>query len=322
MRCAVLHLDDDAVGLAVVDVEDGRPPAVVVEEVRAVGVRNPIAVHGAVPAGLEDLLVETFRRLRALAEREGAEVLVPVVTGALPHVSDGHLVLRQLSAVAATPVRCLDAAAEARLVFAGAAATWPGEPLLLLRFDGDRLGITLGTADRVELETDLDLGVDTVLAAVAADGGLTEAGLRDTDGQVRRRLARVAGASRRLGTGRTVVAVPAGHRPALAAPPPAGSAAAEAPGAEVRVDELRTVRTRLVRQVPRLGGMRAVPDPPCPHPVVGSAAVTVGLLVAVADALGIEVYTVAPGGLREGVAVQSLHAGMPPASTTLPGGSR
>jgi exopolyphosphatase/guanosine-5'-triphosphate,3'-diphosphate pyrophosphatase len=113
-----------------------------------------------IPEEVAEKAVESARGLARLAEREGAETLLPVATAALREAANGSRLAARIAEAVCAPVRLLSGEEEARLIFAvfqQRELLQPG-PNLGLDLGGGSLELALGDAGGVTWEATLRLG--------------------------------------------------------------------------------------------------------------------------------------------------------------------
>lgn len=113
-----------------------------------------------IPQDVGDKAVESARGLARLAEREGAETLLPVATAALRDADNGARLAARIAEAVSAPVRLLSGEEEARLIFAAFQQRGLLEPGVNLGLDlgGGSLELALGDARGVAWEATLRLG--------------------------------------------------------------------------------------------------------------------------------------------------------------------
>jgi exopolyphosphatase/guanosine-5'-triphosphate,3'-diphosphate pyrophosphatase len=160
-RFAVLDLGSTSFHLLVADASAGGEIERVTRE--RVMLRLGAAMGGGsrIPEDVARKAVESARGLARLAEREGAETLLPVATAALREAANGSRLAARIAEAVSAPVRLLSGEEEARLIFAvfqRRGLLRPG-PNLGLDLGGGSLELALGDAEGVVWETTLRLGV-------------------------------------------------------------------------------------------------------------------------------------------------------------------
>ncbi len=160
MRLAVLDIGSNTVHLAVVD---GRADGVfrhVGREREVLRLADSVVPGGDLPADVERRLTETAIRMRAAADRHGAEALVALATSAVREARNSAEVLGRLRQATGVPVQVLPGAEEARLTYV-AARRWAAQSvrrLLVLDIGGGSLEIAGGETGQPEFTESLPLG--------------------------------------------------------------------------------------------------------------------------------------------------------------------
>jgi exopolyphosphatase / guanosine-5'-triphosphate,3'-diphosphate pyrophosphatase len=147
-RFAVLDLGSTTFQLLVADADrDGSLTPVLRDRV-VLNLGRVLAEETRIPDEVAGRAAETARRLRDLAVRTGAHHLVPLATSALRDSPDREELEELFEGAIGTPVRFIDGREEARLTFAGVAASVAlGEgATLLLDLGGGSLEVALADA--------------------------------------------------------------------------------------------------------------------------------------------------------------------------------
>lgn len=255
----------------------------------------------------DEAQVEAIRaaaRLRRRAAALGVTRVLPVGTAALREAANGAELRRRLADALEAPVRVLSGVEEARLMFAAfrRRVLLPAAPVLGADLGGGSLELALGDLHRIRREWTLRLGAARLRAELAKEDPIPPRTVRAIRERVRElaepvaaglrasapELAVAAGGTARA-LGRLVVGL-RGMRPA--------SSINElfVPAAELRAIAKHLVATPRAARL-RMPGMRRRRIDLLP---VGAL-----VLAALADALGLEGYTLTDWGLREGVLLEA-----------------
>jgi exopolyphosphatase/guanosine-5'-triphosphate,3'-diphosphate pyrophosphatase len=121
--------------------------------------------------------VESARGLARLAEREGAQTLLPVATAALRETSNGSRLAERIAEAVSAPVRVLSGEEEARLIFAAFQQCGLLQPGANLGLDlgGGSLELALGDASGLDWEATLRLGAALVHRECVRSDPMTDA---------------------------------------------------------------------------------------------------------------------------------------------------
>jgi exopolyphosphatase/guanosine-5'-triphosphate,3'-diphosphate pyrophosphatase len=119
-----------------------------------------LADRGRIPPEVAARAADTAGRLREIAVRAGADEIVPIATSALRDSPNREEIERLLRAGVGTEVRFIDGREEARLTFAGVAASVAlgGGVTLLLDLGGGSLEVALADAGGLRWGTSLPVG--------------------------------------------------------------------------------------------------------------------------------------------------------------------
>ena len=160
-RVAVLDLGSTSFHLLVVEATAGGAMRPVARARRMLRLGAAIARGRRIPDAVCERAVETARRLRRVAVGAGAERLFPVATAALREAENGRSLADRIARAIDAPVRTLDGAREAQLMFAAFSHRVALGPGLALGIDlgGGSLELAVGDAQGVRWEQTLPLGV-------------------------------------------------------------------------------------------------------------------------------------------------------------------
>ena len=264
-----------------------------------------IAKGGRIPKDVSKRAVETARELAELAEREKVQHMIPVATAALRQASNGSKVADAIGKALGEPVRVLSGDEEARIIFRALdrRLNLGDTPVLGLDLGGGSLEIAIGLGGVAEYSASLPLGAVLLHASLVRDDPMGADALSEIRTRVAAELAPhrdallARGPVRAVAAGGTARALARvaderrARRPASAEPAP------HLPIAELRLLEHELV-TSTHEQRLRLRGMRKRRADVLPTGAV--------VLSTLADALGLEAFTVCDWGLREGLLLDAL----------------
>lgn len=194
MRVAALDLGSNSFHLLVADVHTDRSFTTVTREKDMVRLGDEVGATGWIRKEAADRAVASARRLRELAEANGATQLHAVATAAIRSARNGSRIIDRLAAEAGVHARVVDGLEEARLVFDAVRASVvidPG-PAICLDLGGGSLEVSVGDRDRLIASTSLHLGVGVLQAGFVADDPLTSRGRRALERHVHAALGPVA----------------------------------------------------------------------------------------------------------------------------------
>ena len=159
-RFAVLDLGSTTFQLLVADADTQGSLTPVLRDRVVLNLGRVLAGRGRIPEDVADRAAETARRLADLAVRMGADHVVPLATSALRDSPDRDALASLLEGAVGTEVRFIDGREEARLTFAGVAASVAlGEgPTLLLDLGGGSLEVALAGPEGLRWGRSLPIG--------------------------------------------------------------------------------------------------------------------------------------------------------------------
>jgi len=307
LRAATLDLGSTSFNLLISDATPSGEIRPVVQEKVMLRLGAVIATNASIPEDVSERAAEVGRALCEVARREKVELLLPVGTAALREARNGAEVARRIGSAIGTPVRVLSGEEEARAIFRALRARvgLGAGRALCLDLGGGSLELALGSEARgVEWATTLPLGVVRLHGRHVKSDPMTPREVRALDERVRSLLApHLEEIARR----RPVLALAAGGTArALARLRAEGRRAARLSGPlPLPADDLAELRERLVasthRERLRMRGVRRGRADLLPTGAL--------VLSTVADALGLEGFTVSDWGLREGVILEALASG-------------
>lgn len=303
-RVAALDLGSTSFNLLIADATPEGELRPVVQEKVMLRLGAVIANRPSIPDEVAERAIAVGRALCEVARREKVERLLPVATAALREARNGAEVARRIGSAIGTPVRILSGEEESRAIFRALQARvgLGAGRALGLDLGGGSLELAIGSAaGRVEWETSLPLGVVRLKQLHVKGDPPAAREIRAVDEAVRAAISphleavvqrRPAVALASGGTSRALARLLAERerRSRLGGPLPLPAAA------------LCELRDRLVasthRERLRMRGIRRGRADLLPTGAV--------VLATVADALGLEGFTVSDWGLREGVILESL----------------
>ncbi len=309
-RAAVWDLGSSSFHVLVCDHRGGDELSVVLRRRALLNLGASVGEHGAIPPERLTAAVSAAKRLRRAADDAGAEVEVALATAALRDAANGADVVARLERVVRQPVRVLDGHEEARLCFVGQqAGVWTG--------GGRTLGVDLGGGSfevAVGCDGSLDYAMSAPVGATRLKGELGPGERLGAEGRriVRSRtLAALEPVALSLdaypGLARRTV-VSGGTARALARLATTrtrerdGSGSWDVNQVELPVGQVEELAERLadmdLGERLALPGMSARRAPMLP---IGAS-----ILVALAEALGVERFVVSVWGLREGALLDVL----------------
>jgi exopolyphosphatase/guanosine-5'-triphosphate,3'-diphosphate pyrophosphatase len=304
-RFAVLDLGSTTFQLLVADADaDGSLTPVLRDRV-VLNLGLVLADRGRIPADVAARAADTAGRLREIATRAGAGTIVPIATSALRDSPNRRELGELLEAAVAMPVRFIDGREEARLTFAGVAASvalGPGRTLLL-DLGGGSLEVALGGDLGLVWGTSLPIGAGRLTGLLVGSDPPSRAERKAVRAAVEDAIATVADAVLRAEPVRCVASGgTAGALARLIAARRWSSPPASLNQFAVQVEELREVTRELagvsLQERLRLPGIdeRRAELLPAGGWILGAAA----------SALGATELVHSEWGLREGVVLDEL----------------
>ncbi len=161
MRVAALDLGSNSFHLLVADVHPDRSFTTITREKDMLRLGDEVGRHGRVRKNAADRAVASVRRLRELAEANGARKVVAVATAAIRAADNGSELVDRFAAEAGVRARVIDGIEEAALVYQAVRASIAIEDSPAIGFDlgGGSLEIWVGSAESLITSTSLHLGV-------------------------------------------------------------------------------------------------------------------------------------------------------------------
>jgi phosphohistidine phosphatase SixA len=267
-----------------------------------------IATRTHIPGDVCERAVETAAWLRRKAARFGAERVIPVATAALREADNGAELAGRIGEVVGTPVRILSGEEEARLMFSAfrRRVLMPRGASLGVDLGGGSMELAVGDDREILCEATLPLGVARLHQELVRDDPMRRRELRAVCERVRERVLPLRG--RLLAHGPKLCIAAGGSARAL------GYLAVSLRGLRpvqsvnelvLPVDELRVMAEILSgtaqRDRLRMPGLRRRRAELLPTGAL--------ILLTLAEALGLEAYTLTDWGLREGVLLEAIAAG-------------
>jgi exopolyphosphatase/guanosine-5'-triphosphate,3'-diphosphate pyrophosphatase len=306
-RIAVLDLGSTSFHLVTIDADPLGRLERVAREREMLRLGAVVAQGSFIPEETAARALQSAARLREIAEREGAEQLLPVATSALRDADNGAELAGRLGRVLGAPVRILSGEEEARIMFAAFRRRVPldGAPALGLDLGGGSLELAIGDASEIAWEATLRLGVARLHGEFVRNDPVSADEVRAIEQRVRQLVRPLAPkvASLRpeqcIASGGTVSAL---ARLLLAREGPQQRALNGFPLVRHKLrqvaEELLSITHDERLALPGIDARRADLLP------IGAV-----VLAEIARLLGMERMTVCDWGLREGVALEALGMG-------------
>ena len=200
MRIAALDLGSNSFHLLVADVHPDRSFTTITREKDMLRLGDEVTRHGRIRDVAADRAVASARRLRELAEANGAIEILAVATAAIRGAANGSEIVDRLGREAGLRVTVIDGLEEARLVFEAVRASVAIDqgPALCLDLGGGSLEVCVGDRDRLIAAASERLGVGVLTARYVDDDPPSPGALHDLELHVRDVLEPVAEAFRNL----------------------------------------------------------------------------------------------------------------------------
>jgi exopolyphosphatase/guanosine-5'-triphosphate,3'-diphosphate pyrophosphatase len=169
-RFAVLDLGSTTFQLLVADAEGDGSLTPVLRDRVVLNLGRVLAEEARIPVDVATRAAETARRLTDIAARTGVDRLVPLATSALRDSPDRHELEDLFDEAIGTKVRFIDGREEARLTFAGVAASVAlGEgATLLIDLGGGSLEVALADAGGLRWGRSLPVGAGRLTGLLVA----------------------------------------------------------------------------------------------------------------------------------------------------------
>ncbi len=307
-RLAVLDLGSTSFRLVAFEATRAGRLTRVVNERIMLRLGAAIALDGRIPEATCDEAVATARRLGELARDAGATRLLPVGTAALRDAENGAQLAGRIGEALGAKVRVVSGEEEARLLFLAfrRRVLLPRSNALGVDLGGGSLELVVGDARRIHWEATLRIGVTRLHRELVTSDPMRKRDAR----RIRERLAEALEPHRdRIEALAPEMCIAAGGTARAFARLAVARRGLRASGSidhvEIPVEELAQLTRELVRSdhderlaFPGIRKNRADLLP------AGGL-----VLTALAEALGIEAYTVCDWGLREGVVLEALAGG-------------
>ena len=181
IRCAVLDLGSTSFQLLVTDAEaDGTLTHVLRDRV-ILNLGADVAATGRVPDELLDRALEIVARFRDVAERSGAERLLPVATAAFRDAANLPWISKALRGALGVPIEVLAGDEEALCTVTGvrASVALPPGPWLAFDLGGGSLEIALVDAGRIQWTDSVPLGAARLWSTLVAGDPMTRSERRE-----------------------------------------------------------------------------------------------------------------------------------------------
>jgi exopolyphosphatase/guanosine-5'-triphosphate,3'-diphosphate pyrophosphatase len=175
MRVGVFDLGSTSFQLLVSEAEPDGSLVPILRDRVILNLGAEVASTGRVRPGLLDRAVAVVRRFRDLAERAGAELIVPVATAAFREAVNRPELAGEIEAAIGMPIRVLSGDLEARATVAGIRASVAPEPEPWLAFDlgGGSLEIAVVDGGDVAWTDTFALGAARIAATMVSSDPMT-----------------------------------------------------------------------------------------------------------------------------------------------------
>ena len=306
-RLAVLDLGSTSFHLLVADVTRAGRLTPLARERRMLRLGAVIASGREIPRDIAKVVLATASELAATARATGAERILPVGTAALRDALNGPELAARIGEEVGAPVRTLSGEEEARLIFAAfqRRVLLPPHAALGVDLGGGSLELAVGDEHGLPFEATFPLGATRLHGEIVTKDPMRRREAREIVDRVTEYVAPLRAEVQRL---RPELAVAAGGT-ARALGHLAVGIRSLRPVASVNqlrlpLDELRSLAEMLVRanhderlQLPGIRRRRA--------DLLPTGAL---VLVALAEALELDGYTLCDWGLREGALLEAVGA--------------
>src|SRR5580765_4978792 len=181
IRCAVLDLGSTSFQLLVTDAEaDGTLTHVLRDRV-ILNLGADVAATGRVPEDMLDRALEIVSRFRDVAERSGAQRLLPVATAAFRDAANLPWISKALRGALGVPIDVLAGDVEARCTVTGvrASVALPPGPWLAFDLGGGSLEIALVDEGRIAWTDSFPLGAARLWSTMVAGDPMTRSERRE-----------------------------------------------------------------------------------------------------------------------------------------------
>jgi exopolyphosphatase/guanosine-5'-triphosphate,3'-diphosphate pyrophosphatase len=175
MRCAVLDLGSTSFQLLVTDAEPDGTLTHVLRDRVILNLGADVAATGRVPEEMLDRALEIVSRFRDVAERSGAERLLPVATAAFRDAANLPWISKAFRGALGVPIDVLAGEEEARCTVTGirASVALPPGPWLAFDLGGGSLEIALVRDGRIEWTDSFPLGAARLWSTMVAGDPMT-----------------------------------------------------------------------------------------------------------------------------------------------------
>ncbi len=166
MRIAALDLGSNSFHLIVVEAHADGTFLPLAREKEMLRLGGLVAATGRIGEEAQEAAVATVRRMKHVAEAQGADEFVALGTAALREAADGGQLVDRLADEAGVDVKIIDGVREAQLVFRAIRASVLIEPAPALAADlgGGSLEVMVGDRSGLSFATSLHLGVGRLTA--------------------------------------------------------------------------------------------------------------------------------------------------------------
>jgi len=181
IRCAVLDLGSTSFQLLVTDAEaDGTLTHVLRDRV-ILNLGADVAATGRVPEEMLDRAIEIVSRFRDVAERSGAERILPVATAAFRDAANLPWISKALRGALGVPIEVLAGDIEALCTVTGvrASVALPPGPWLAFDLGGGSLEIALVDEGRIAWTDSFPLGAARLWSTMVAGDPMTRSERRE-----------------------------------------------------------------------------------------------------------------------------------------------
>jgi exopolyphosphatase/guanosine-5'-triphosphate,3'-diphosphate pyrophosphatase len=196
VRVAALDLGTNSFHLLVADAHADGHIDPIVREKEMLRLGDVVSRHGFIPPTAADLVVDTVRRFRLLAEATGVDELHARATSAIRRATNGAEIVDRIATETDVHVEVISGHEEARLIFGAMRASVVLDPAPALCFDlgGGSLEVMIGDARRLEWATSVPLGVARLTADLVTSDPLSKRDRRALRERIEAELEVVRGA--------------------------------------------------------------------------------------------------------------------------------
>ena len=305
VRAAALDLGSTSFNLLIADVSPDGSITPVIREKVMLRLGAVITGGGRIPREVASIALETARTLHDIARQEKVEHLLSVGTAVLRDARNGRRIANAMGEALGQPIRILSGEEEARAIFRAFVGRLDlaGERVLGLDLGGGSLELAIGRDDHIDYEVSLPLGAVRLHSELVHDDPMRRSHAKAIRTRVKSELEPVLEALGRLEPATRAVATGGTFR-ALARIERERSANRSVADASLdltreRLAQLeKTLTPSSHEERLRMRGMKKSRADLVPTGAI--------VLATVADALGLDGFTVCDWGLREGLLLQAL----------------